>query len=197
MAQKKYTLATTTIDIYLQKSLKFLYPLLGIGPKTTILPVNTYIAWKGEVGIHENKLVCVYELRDDNEFKQFEQKIIQGNDLYDTFKDAANHQRVYLFDLKKYREDILLFLKGKYSLMSGDTKRIIVEFYHLNKYSKEYMDSYLNPENYFEKYALLLNVEEWRLREVGELCDPYSRAKETLCIKKVNANRNTDKLVLF
>ena len=81
--------------------------------------------------------------------------------------------------------------------MSDESKAIIVDFYSLNKYSTEYMDSYLNPENYFEKYAQLLNIPEWRLRDVGELCDPYNRVKETLSIKKVKAIYNMDKLVLF
>lgn len=90
-----------------------------------------------------------------------------------------------------------MFLKGKYSQMSDDTKKIILDYYELNIYSKAYMDSFLNPEKYFERYAELLNVPEWRLRSVGELYDPYDRVKETLCIKKVNAIHNMDKLLLF
>ena len=193
---KNYTLDEFPIDIYFQKSSKFLFPLLKHKGEQ-IKPIQTYLAWDGEVGINEYKLVCLYEMKTDYEFTQFEKKTLQANELFDSFHKGEDNKGVYLFNLRKYREDVMLFLKGKYSQMSDESKAIIVDFYSLNKYSTEYMDSYLNPENYFEKYAQLLNIPEWRLRDVGELCDPYNRVKETLSIKKVKAIYNMDKLVLF
>ena len=58
------------------------------------------------------------------------------------------------------------------------------------------MDSFVNPENYFEQYAKLLDVPVDTLRTVGELCDPFNRTKETLCIKKVAVVNNMDNLML-
>jgi len=64
-------------------------------------------------------------------------------------------------------------------MISQDAKKSILEFYNANKFTAEYFDSYLNPEKYFEKYSELLNVVEWRLQAVGELCDPPNDIKET------------------
>ena len=52
------------------------------------------------------------------------------------------------------------------------------------------MDSFLYPDQYFEKYAALLNIDEWRLRSIGELADPLNKIKETLFMHK------TDKIVV-
>jgi hypothetical protein len=195
--EKTYTLDERTIDIYLQKSLKFLYPLLNFPNTTTIMPCQTYLAWQGEVGFNEYKLVCVYELKEDYEFKQFEKTVLRMNECFLSFKDAEDNKRVYIFDLKKYRKDIIQFLKGRYFLMSDPSKNTILEFYVRNKYSKEYIDSYLNPENYFERYSSLLNVSESVLRSIGELCDRFNWEKETLCIKKVGVSHKEENLLLF
>lgn len=194
---KSYTLDECTIDIYIQKSLKFLYPLLKIENNSKILPVNTYLSWKGEVGINEYKLVCVYKLREDSEFKQFEKNVLRRNELFEDYKEGEDNKGVYIFNLSRYKEDVFQFLKGKYSLISAATKAIILNGYSLNRFSHEYMDSFLNPEKYFEKYAQLLNVPEWRLAEVGELCNRFDRLKETLCLEIVKDTHNIDKLLLF
>jgi hypothetical protein len=44
------------------------------------------------------------------------------------------------------------------------------------------MDSYLNPEKYYEVYAKLLGIEPSVIKAVGELCDPCDIEKETLKI---------------
>ena len=193
---KNYVLSENFIDLYLQKSSKFLYPLLGINSQTAIKPIQTYIAWTGEVCINDYKLVCVYDKKEDNAFKQFERTILRKNKYLADYKETVNEQAVYIFDLRPFKADVLLFLKGKYSQLSDETKLIILDFYKLNKHSTEYMDSYLNPEGYFEKYAALLNIEEWRIRDTGELCDCLCREKETFNVKKIGAT-NIEKLVLF
>jgi len=78
--------------------------------------------------------------------------------LFAAFFDVENNRRVYIFDLKQHKTDVFLFLKRKYSQLSEETKLTILNFYNLNKFSKEYMDSFVNPENYFEQYAELLDV---------------------------------------
>ena len=59
---KNYTLDEFPIDIYFQKSSKFLFPLLKHKGEQ-IKPIQTYLAWDGEVGINEYKLVCLYEMK--------------------------------------------------------------------------------------------------------------------------------------
>lgn len=186
--QKNYVLSERTIDIYLQKSLKFLYPLLKIGP--AYAPLQSYLVWNGENAI-KNRLILVYELKETFEFKQFERKVLQGNELFETFKEGENNKGIYFFDLTKYKNDMQQFYLGRYSKMSFSTKKIILDYYKYNSVSLAYFNSYLNPgdlidpkqtETYFERYATLLNVSEELLRNVGELCDKYDMKKETLML---------------
>ena len=196
MIKKKYTLSECPIDIYVQKSIKFLYPLLKIAFDSKILPLQTFLAWEGEVAINSCKLSCVYDVKEEVEFTKFERTVLRGHELFSAFFDVENNRRVYIFDLKQHKTDVFLFLKGKYSQLSEETKLTILNFYNLNKFSKEYIDSFVNPENYFEQYAKLLDVPVRTLRKVGELCDPFNRTKETLCIKKVAVVNNMDNLML-
>jgi len=64
--------------------------------------------------------------------------------------------------------------------MSPPVKRRILEFFKNNHSNYKYLDSYLNPEKYFNTYAELLKVPVEVLHEVGELCSPPDLKKETL-----------------
>ena len=193
---KSYMLSECPIDIYVQKSMKFLYPLLKIAFDSKILAVQTFLAWDGEVAINSCKLICVYDVKEEVEFTKFERTVLRGHELFAAFFDVENNRHVYIFDLKQYKTDVFLFLKGKYSQLSEETKLTILDFYKRNKFLKEYIDSFVNPENYFEQYPKLLDVSVRTLRNVGELCDPFNRTKETLCIKKVALVNNMDNLML-
>lgn len=176
--------------------MKFLYHLLKIAGQHKIMPLQTFLSWEAEVAINSCKLICVYDVKEEVEFTRFERTVLRGHELFSAFFDVENNRRVYIFDLKKYKADVFLFLKGKYSQLSEETKLTILNFYNLNKFSKEYMDSFVNPENYFEQYAKLLDVPVDTLRTVGELCDPFNRAKETLSLKKSAVVNNLDNLML-
>lgn len=193
---KTYKLSECSIDVYVHKSMKFLYPLLKISAQSKILPIQTYLIWEDEVAINSCKLICLFEVKEDVEFSKFERTVLRSHELFSAFFDVENNKRVYIFDMKKFKADMFLFLKGKYSLLSEETKLTILDFYNLNKFSKEYMNSFVNPENYFEQYAELLDVQVGALRSVGELCDPFNRAKETLCLKKAVVENNLDNLML-
>lgn len=106
------------------------------------------------------------------------------NEFFESYFEGADNKGIYIFNLISYKEDFAYFLKGRYSLFSIDVKNILKEFYSRNKFSTAYLDSFLNPEKYFEKYAALLNIDEWRLRSVGELVDPLNKMKETLIMEK-------------
>ena len=196
MIKKKYTLSACPIDIYVQKSMKFLYPLLKIADESKIPPLQTFLAWEGEVAINSCKLICVYDVKEEVEFTKFERTVLRGHELFSAFFDVENNRRVYIFALKQYNTGVFLFLQGKYSQLSEETKLTILNFYNLNKFSKEYIDSFVNPENYFEQYAELLDVSARTLRKVGELFDPFNRTKETLSLKKSAVVNNLDNLML-
>lgn len=159
-------------------------------------PLQTYVAWKEHNVIVDNRLMCVYALSNDDPFKQSE-RIIKKHELFTSFKECENSFGVFTFNLGNYGEDIKHFRNGNYSYFSEKTKIKILEFYKANKYSTEYIDSFLNPDKYFEKYSVLLNVDEWRLRNEGELCDPFNHLKETLDLKEMNTSESKDKLLLF
>ena len=69
MEKKLYRLANNLIDTYFQKSYKFLYPLLNISSQSEIVPILTYVEWKGNITRDACKLMCVYELTADLSFK--------------------------------------------------------------------------------------------------------------------------------
>ncbi len=197
MKQKVYRLEDTAIDVYFQKSSKFLYPLiLGKRNDSGIEPIQTYLAWKGHYKTADNRLICLFSLSDDVAFRQFEKNLLL-HELFEGFKNLEDSSGAYIFNLNQYAADMMHFRNGRYSLLSAASKEKILSYYKANKYSAEYMDSFLNPEQYFEKYATLFNVEEGFLRNTGELCDPFSMVKETLCLKEVDAARNMEELLQF
>lgn len=184
------TLDNETIKEYFQKSLTFLYPLLG-NMDRDIRPTNTYISWEGNYTEKNFKLICTFnldkvrisdrtEVHNHESYSLFEKRYLFGNALYEDFKVLKDNKGIYIFNLENYREDIKFFLRGRYSLMDRETKERILKHYVFNKYSYEYMKSWLYPILFFEKYSELLNVEIELLKEVGELCDAYNREKEHL-----------------
>ena len=197
----EYRLENRAIDTYFQKSYKFLYPLLNITNKN-IRPIQTFISWKDRYQPNDCRLICVYELDhvlklNDNKtsyisevnqstYQQFERMILFKNEYYETFLECEDNKGAYVFNLSKFREDWMHFCNGQYSLFSTAAKGIVLRFYATNKYSTEYMTSYLHPNKYFKTYSDLINVDESLLVEVGELCNPYDKDKETFKMETVD-----------
>lgn len=184
---KKYILSECLLDIYLPKSLYFLYPLLEI--KSKIKPLATFVKWVDHVDYKDAKLVCGYNLLDSYEFKMFEKNVLQQHSLFTDFYELDTNintrKGVYIFDLSKYKSDFESFLKGDYSEFAEKTKQLILDQY-TNESEKEYMDSYLNPIQYYSIYAKHVGMDErdfWDM--ASELCPPFDRKKETLIAKIV------------
>lgn len=180
---KTYELKNRIIDIYLQKSNFFLYPLLLINNK--IKPKETFIEWEKKPTYHDSKLICAFELLNTFEYKHFEKDVLLKNEFFEDFHELENTKDdrkwgAYIFDLNNYKSDFKLFLRGKYSHFSEKTKSIILAYYAHNNFSKEYADSYLNPKDYFAIYAEHLNVQQEVLQAIGELCNAFDSKKETL-----------------
>jgi len=158
-------------------------------PGKPLVPEQTFMAWRGHYKTADNMLICVFTLTNEPAYLQFEKSLI-SNKLFSCYKDLEDGKRAFVFNLNEYAEDMLHFKNGRYSLLSQDVKEKILHFYRANKYSTEYMDSYMNPENYFEKYADLLHVDEGLLRKGGELCDPFNLLKETCCLQVAGIPKN-------
>ena len=171
---------------YFQKSRVFLYPALDIKRGGSVTPIETYMHWKNYYGFEDCKLICLYYLRNDEDFKQFEKLKLLGNKLFHDFKQVEESKGVYVFDLNSIKADFKSILIGKYSKISNEHKVKIKNFIGINSPHSPYVESFLHPEKYFKLYAEMMNVEENLLREVGELCTPPDHEKEEAKVSIIN-----------
>lgn len=160
---------------YVQKSKIFLYPALDIKRGHSVTPIQTYTAWDKKYKFEDYKLICLYYMRSDEEFRLFEKQKLFGNPLFCDFKITDDDKGVYIFDFSKYKDDWDKFLIGRYSKLSPDLKRKIRAFF--GNANLGYIDSFLYPERYFSMYAEMLSSKREDepsmlklLKEVGELC---------------------------
>jgi hypothetical protein len=175
---------------YFQKSNVFLFPILGISKGSSVTPVGIYTSLKGHYTHSDYKLITTYYLRDDPEFNVFEKTRLLGNKYFHDYLETSKDVGVYIFDLSDYKKDWDYFLQGKYSKLSKDLKLIILSHYAKSKKNYVYVDSYLNPEMYFDIYSKLLECSPKLLKDVGELCDKPSLRKETLEITLKNLEKD-------
>ncbi len=170
---------------YFQKSKVFLYPLLGIKRGVSVVPVETYICWQGYYTSEDMKLICVYDIRKDDEYKFFEKNtLLSHNRLSDYVKIGS--QAVLTFDFSDLGDDWSQFINGKYSKLNIKLKQKILDFFDKYSGNYAYMHSYLIPEKYFNNYAELLGVDAEILIQVGELCSKPDLDKETLVLEVAN-----------
>lgn len=166
---------------YIQKSRIFLFPALGI-KRGSCSPIETYAAWKGVHDLGDCKFTCLYHLRNDSEFRNFEKTKLFGNKLFFDFKETPDKKAAYTFDFSGFKTDWECFLTGKYSKMSNEHKSKIKLFYGVNSPNYAYIESFLYPEKYFGMYSEIMNVDKKILKDVGELCDKPDLDLETLDI---------------
>jgi len=180
---------------YFQKSKVFLYPLLDIKRGVSVVPVETYISWSGYYNSEDIKLICLYDVREDEEYKKFEKNVLlKHNRLCDYVK--VNSQIVLTFDFSDLTDDWFYFINGRYSKFSLNTKQKILNFFDKHSGNYAYMHSYLIPEKYFNNYAEILNVEPQLLIKVGELCNKPDLDKENLTLEIADLdNINENKLI--
>ena len=167
---------------YFQKSKVYLYPLLDIKRGTSVIPSETYISWKN-IAPEDAKLVCVYPIRKDSDYINFSNNILlKHNRLHDHII-VDSIKAVYIFDFSDIKPDWNLFVNGKYSQMSDDIKRKILNFFEKNSGNYVYVKGFLYPETHYSDYARILNVDIELLISDGELCDKPDLEKETLLIE--------------
>jgi hypothetical protein len=167
---------------YFQKSKVFLYPLLDIKRGTSVIPSETYISWNN-IKPEDAKLVCLYPIRKDEEYITFSKSILlKHTRLHDHIVIDSN-TAVYIFDFSDIKDDWNLFVNGKYSQISDNIKRKILNFFEKNSGNYTYVKGYLYPEIHFKDYARILNVDVELLESVGELCDKPDLDKEMLLIE--------------
>jgi len=172
---------------YIQKSRLFLYPILGIRRGSSVTPVQTYMTWKDVYSLNDYKFIIVYHLRDDKEFKSFEEKLI-NHSLFDGFFELADNNGAYVFDFSSFKSEYKKIINGKYSMLDDEYKRKVLLFFRNHSKHHAYIESYLYPEKYYGDYAKILDVEKSLLQQVGELCSLPDLSKEDLEIKSKVVN---------
>lgn len=168
---------------YFQKSRVFLYPALEIKRGVSVTPIQTYVGWEGHYQPQDRKFICLYNIRDDEEFMRFERTRLTGNRLFHDFIQVDEDTGVYVFDFGEFGYDWECFLQGRYSKMGPIHKRKIRDFYGSYSSNYEYIDSFLDPPRYQKIYAELLDVDIDLLKEVGELCSKPNLEDELLAMK--------------
>jgi hypothetical protein len=183
----------TVYPDYIQKSRLFLYPALDIKRGVSVTPIQTYLSWKGKYEVEDCRFIVRYHMRDDQDFRLFEEVKLLGNPLFVDFYPLDDDSGAYVFDYKEYEYDFMCVAQGKYSMLSPDYKRKIMAFFKNHASHHVYLDSYLHPQKYFRDYAEALTTiaadiapMKSLLEKVGELCSIPDLEEETLKIE-VNA----------
>jgi hypothetical protein len=170
---------------YFQKSKTFLYPALGIRKRSYATPDDTYLAIEGKFGIEDVKLVCCFKKDSSDKFKIFEEKMLLSNPLF-LEKLELKDSNIYIFNLEIYENDYFNVIFGKYSKLSNMLKKAIKEYFGESSAEYSYVETYLYPEKFYEKYSELLDIDQKTLKNIGELCNPTDIEKETLKILPEN-----------
>ena len=177
---------------YIQKSKLFLYPLLDIKRGVSVTPTETYMAWKGKYEFTDSKLICQYHLRDDQDFRLFNDVKLMGNPWFYEFYQVDDVTGIYVFDYSNMEDDFWKIVTGKYSELSKESKLKILAFFrgHITHYA--YIESYLEPSKYYSMYSDILNVKMVHFKKVKELCSKPDLEKELLIssLKTMNIGNN-------
>lgn len=176
----------TVYKTYFQKSRVFLYPILGIKRGGSVTPIETFMTWDSHYEKNDCKLISLYHIRDDEEFKQFEKTKLLNNKYFHDFVLVGDNKGVYVFDFSSIKDDFLNVVNGKYSKLNPNIKKIIMDYTGKNNSTTPYIESFLYPERYFQLYAELMGTDIELLRNVGELCSIPDLKKEALNISIVS-----------
>jgi len=173
---------------YFQKSMAFLYPMLDIRKGSSTVPIQNHIAWEDNYGIEDCKLLCLYQITDDEEFAVFEKHKLLGNPLFFKFEALGNNIGLYVFDFSKFGDSFKHFVNGDYHLLDEEIKIKAYSFHKENTLVREYLKSYLFPDKYYKVYAKILGVEESFLESVVRLCPSPDLEKETIKVTIKESN---------
>jgi hypothetical protein len=164
---------------YFQKSFTFLYPLLGFKKRNKHKPIQTYVMWEDVYNKDARKLICVYKRDDSEEWRTFEREHLVTHYMLDYCLPIDKDSVLYVFDFNIFKDDYDHFMNGKYSKMSTRSKQLLTDYYGIHTPEWVFVESYVFPEAYFDKYAEILEIDVKELIKVGELCDKYDPEKET------------------
>jgi hypothetical protein len=164
---------------YFQKSKVFLYPLIEMKKTHTYTPVETYVRWKNNFKLSDKKLICEYKITPSKKFNTFEKKYIRVNSYLDDIVYLSESKMVCIYDMSKFEDEFIYFIKGEYSKFKQVYKEKVLNFYREDGNKNKYVDSYLFPKKYHEMYAKELDVDLSLIENTFELCNKPDLEKET------------------
>lgn len=165
---------------YIQKSKLFLYPLLDIKRGVSVTPIETFMAWGDRYGFEDSKFICHYHMRDDQDFKLFDDVKLKGNPFFYELHQLDETTGIYVFDFSHMEDDFWKVVTGKYSELSKESKQKILNFFRGNTTHYAYIESYLEPSKYYGMYSEILNVKVSHFKVAKELCSKPDLEKEDL-----------------
>lgn len=182
---------TSLYNKYFQKSKVFLFPLTGLRKKDDFNPSFCGLSLDGIYTFSDLKLIVVYDIPSNpKQFYTFLNKKVKKSTIYEThFLNNDKTKEIVIFDLKIYKKELVHFYNGQYSKLSKHVKKSIMNYYGYDTTAWILIESYLNPESYFEDYAVLLGVSVRDIKTVGQLCDEPNLEKETI---KLELNDETN-----
>lgn len=180
-------------DGYWSKSEAFLLPLTGL-PKSHKYHLRTYLFWE-KYSIEDYYLILKFSWDNYDEFLNYCKRAIfpkldQNGYLIETHD--LEKETVMILNLDEWAIDIEMFLKGKYSKLSGQAKELITEFHTFYNNGPKIMieiSASLRPNDKFpvlgnqtaiEYVAENYGLDLIELKKVGELGGIYDKEKETL-----------------
>ena len=165
---------------YFQKSKIFLYPFLEL-PKVDekYFTIQTYLKYK-DISIEECFIICVYNIKDVEYFTKYKKEKINRSIYFTSEETIDENKHIVIFNISKFKTDYHYFMLGQYSKFSSKSKDLIKKYFGARSPQYVYVDTFINPKDYYNEYSTLLDVSKETLEEVVELCDKFDYEKEWL-----------------
>jgi hypothetical protein len=163
---------------YFQKSKIFIYPLLEIKRGAVAVPDQTYLAYGDMIRPEHKIFLCCYLDRQDDAYLNFEREMLFGHTRFKGFFKMADGSKLFMFDFSDIGSDWDHLVHGRYSKVSLERRRKILNHFEKGTGNHIYIESFLFPEKYREQYAEILDVDMRVLERVGELCDKPDLSRE-------------------
>ncbi len=157
-----------------QKSLKFLWPLIGISSREVFSPVNTYLYCDCiDESILDYKLIALYKFAPNEPWDLWERKVLLNNSYLET-NYLSLDGNIYVFNLTQHRDTVDKFLRGEYTKISRLDKEEIYKsiFKKQDGYSTEWFMNKANFEdscNLSRVTALNFHIKEFKEKVIEDL----------------------------
>lgn len=193
---------------YWSKSEAFLLPLTNL-TKTQKYTLNSYLFWE-DYSIEDYNMAIKFKWDNYDEFVNYCKRVVfptldKNGYITETFDFEG--ETVFILNMSDWAMDIEMFLKGKYSKMSKEARKLIKE-YHIFYDKGPKLDLYirccLEPTT---KFSLLddmtpieyvcrkdtYGIKQEDLEKIGEIGSIYDKKEETLVLDSATMTDKYDR----